>query len=78
MGKVSIKVRGHVVQYFPQQEERFEVDIFQPMTIFDLLKQLQVDPQLIMMVHINGQKQPKAALVNVGDEVLLFSPPAGG
>jgi len=78
MGQVKIGVRGHVVKYFPGEQERFLVDIAAPTTVLHLLERLRVDHLLIMMVHINGHKQPKTAIINPGDEVLFFSPPAGG
>jgi len=78
MGTVKISVRGHVVKYFPGEEERFLFAVEGPLTIVDLLSQLKVDPLLIMMVHVNGRKEQKSSLVQPGDEVLFFSPPAGG
>ncbi|MBS3873540.1 MAG: hypothetical protein KGZ92_01140 [Firmicutes bacterium] len=78
MGEVRVSVRGHVVKYFPGEAERFVVTIEEPLAIVDLLRQLKVDPLLIMMVHVNGRKEPKSSLIHPGDEVLFFSPPAGG
>jgi len=78
MGEVRVSVRGHVVKYFPEEAERFVVTIEAPLTIVELLRQLKVDPMLIMMVHVNGQKQLKSSMIQAGDDVLFFSPPAGG
>lgn len=78
MGQIRVSIRGHVVKYFPGEQERFEFEVASPITVLDMLKDLGVDPLLIMMVNINGVKQPKTATIQPGDEVLLFSPPAGG
>jgi len=78
MGVIKVSIRGHVVKYFPGEQERFEFPTDGPLSIFDMLRALNVDPLLIMMVNVNGVKQPKTATIQPGDEVLLFSPPAGG
>ena len=78
MQPIKVSVRGHVVKYFPGEQERFEFFADGPISILDMLKALKVDPLLIMMVNVNGAKQPKIAMLQPGDEVLLFSPPAGG
>ena len=78
MGVIRVYVRGHVAMYFPQERDRFDFPADLPLTALELLRSLNVDPLLIMGVSVNGVKQPKDALINVGDEVLFFSPPAGG
>lgn len=78
MAPIQVSVRGHVVKYFPGEQERFEFAAEGPISILEMLKALSVDPLLIMMVNVNGVKQPKTAMLQPGDEVLLFSPPAGG
>ena len=78
MGVIKVSVRGHAVTYFPGQQERFEFSTDQPLTIVDMLKRLGVDPLLIMMANVNGEKRPKTFVVKPGDDVLLFSPPSGG
>ena len=78
MVPIKVSVRGHVVKYFPGEQERFDFLADGPISILDMLKELRVDPLLIMMVNVNGVKQPKTAMLQPGDDVLLFSPPAGG
>lgn len=78
MGVIHVCVRGHVVKYFPSELECFDFPAEFPLTILELLRSLNVDPLLIMGVSVNGTKQPKDALIRLGDEVLFFSPPAGG
>jgi len=78
MGVVRVHVRGHVAKYFPQEQDRFDYPVKLPLTALELLRSLNVDPLLIMGVSVNGVKRSKDALINVGDEVLFFSPPAGG
>ncbi|KAF0196993.1 MAG: hypothetical protein FD169_665 [Bacillota bacterium] len=78
MEPIKVSVRGHVIKYFPGEQERFEFVSEGPISILDMLKALSVDPLLIMMVNVNGVKQPKTAMLQPGDDVLLFSPPAGG
>ncbi len=77
-GVIHVTVRGHVAKYFPAEQERFDFPTTHSLTAIELLRALNVDPLLIMGVSINGTKQPKDAMINVGDEVLFFSPPAGG
>jgi molybdopterin converting factor small subunit len=78
MGVIKVSVRGHAVKYFPGEQERFDFQADEPLTILDMLKALDVEPLLVMMANVNGQKQPKTATIKPGDEVLLFSPPSGG
>ena len=78
MGVIKVSVRGHAVKYFPGEQERFDFETEAPLTILDMLKTLGVEPLLVMMANVNGERQPKTALIRPGDEVLLFSPPSGG
>jgi molybdopterin converting factor small subunit len=78
MGVIRVTVRGHVAKYFPQEQDSFDFPTDRALTALELLRALNVDPLLIMGVSVNGAKQPKDALINLGDEVLFFSPPAGG
>jgi len=78
MNAIKVSVRGHAVKYFPGEQERFDFETDTPLTILDMLKTLGVEPLLVMMASVNGEKQPKTAIIKPGDEVLLFSPPSGG
>ncbi len=78
MGVIKVSVRGHAVEYFPGQAERFDFPVNGPLTVRQMLDSLGVNPLLIMVVNVNGVKRPKDHLLSDGDELLLLSPPSGG
>lgn len=78
MGAIKVSIRGHAVEYFPGKQECFDFTTDEPLTIRKMLEVLGVNPLLIMMASVNGEKRSKDFTVKPDDEVLLFSPPSGG
>lgn len=78
MGVIHVSVRGHAVAFFPGQQERFDFPAQEPLTVLAMLEKLGVDPLLVMLVNVNGEKKPKDFIIRPGDEVLLLGPPSGG
>ncbi len=75
---ISVLVRGHTASYFPEGKDELEVVWSGPITVRQLLADLGVDSLLVMRVNVNGMKVTKEHILADGDEVLFFSPPAGG
>lgn len=75
---ISVQVRGHTARYFPEGKDQLTVPWPGEITVRQLLERLGVDHLLIMRVNVNGTKVTKDHILADGDEVLFFSPPAGG
>lgn len=75
---VTIKVHGHIAEFFPGKRTVHTMDIAQPKQIRAAVTELGVNPELILMAIVNGQRQSMAYELKDGDEVVLISPTAGG
>ncbi len=77
--KIVAKVHGHVVSLMPDRREVFEVDVDEPITIRQLLRDhIGVNPMIFAAVLVDGTTQHLDYTLESDSELLLISPVAGG
>lgn len=54
------------------------VEYYPGITILDIVKELDIDPELVSISLINGRHQPLEKEVEDGKKVFLFPPVGGG
>jgi len=76
--RVTVRVVGHAVEYFPGRKDVYELEVEGPVRISDLLARLGVSRALVMAAIVDGQWREFDFVPPEGAEVILMTPPAGG
>ena len=76
--RVRIFVLGHSAAYFPDGKREHSLELPQALKIRDVIRQLGVDPHLIMRAQLNGRPASLDDGVSDNAEIILVSPTAGG
>jgi sulfur carrier protein ThiS len=74
---MHIQVRGQAARFLAEANSRLEVEWAGPITVADLLQTLGAGEKLVAAV-VNGQRVGPDHVLADGDNILLFSPMAGG
>jgi molybdopterin synthase sulfur carrier subunit len=56
----------------------FEVDIPESATLAELIQKLDLPPDEIKIIYVNGRTQPADYVLQPGDDVGIFPPVGGG
>ncbi len=75
---VRIVVLGHSASYFPDGKREHSLELPRPLRIREAIRQLGVDPHLIMRAHVNGRPASLDEEIAGDAEIILISPTAGG
>lgn len=76
--RVTVRVVGHAVEYFPGGQDRYALEFDQPTSISGILERLGVGRALVMAAIVDGQRRGFDFIPADGSEVVLMTPPAGG
>lgn len=78
--RVTVRVVGHAVEYFPGQKDTYDLDFASEAapTVKDILERLGVGRALVMAAIVDGKRREFDYAVPDGAEVVLMTPPAGG
>ncbi|RJQ06153.1 MAG: hypothetical protein C4551_08725 [Bacillota bacterium] len=76
--KVTVRVVGHAVEFFPGRKDRYDLEFEGPVTVSGILEKLGVGQALVMAAIIDGKRADFGQRVPDGAEVVLMTPPAGG
>ncbi|WP_235695508.1 MoaD/ThiS family protein [Desulforamulus hydrothermalis] len=75
---MHVRVTGLLTEYFPAGKEVLTVSLSKPLTVKEILQQIQVNHQLVMTVVVNGQRRDLSYKPADNAEIVLISPLAGG
>ncbi|HSW09718.1 MAG TPA: hypothetical protein VLK32_02320 [Bacillota bacterium] len=75
---VRVVVLGHSASYFPGGKREHSLELERPLKIRDAIRQLGVDPHLIMRAQYNGRPASFDDQIGEDAEIILISPTAGG
>lgn len=77
--ELKIEVLGHIATYFPAEKGRsFTLQLDRSLSVTEILKNMGVNPHLVSVVMVNGERKEKSFLPGDGAVITLMSPPAGG
>ncbi len=76
--RLTVRVVGHAVEFFPGRQSRFELEFDHTVTIGALIDKLGVSRALVMTAVVDGRRRDFAYQPPDGSEVVLMTPPAGG
>jgi hypothetical protein len=76
--KLTVRVIGHAVEFFPDRKTRYEIVLDEPARISEILERLGVGQALVMAVVVDGKRREFDFQPPDGAEIILITPPAGG
>ncbi len=74
--KVRIKGFGVLRKYIADQGKK--LDVPENTTILDIIRKLNINPQLVAVVTVNGELTVKNRTPKDGDEIFLINTASGG
>jgi sulfur carrier protein ThiS len=77
---VRVRLFANLVQHRPGAKagQPFEVELAPGSTLADLVEQLELPPDQVKVIFVNGGARNQDAVVQPGDEIGIFSPIGGG
>jgi len=76
---MRLHLGGHLSWYDPQKRSWLEIYLYEPLSLVELLDQLQVPEDEVALIVVNGRLiELKDARVSDGDRVELYPPIGGG
>ena len=78
MIRLTLHLSGGLRAVQAELPERIELELPGPAPVREALARAGVNPLLVMMVTLNGQKLDKDGLVGEGGEMVVVGPAAGG
>lgn len=77
---LRVKLFATLTRHLPQAQSGvpLEIDLFEGASVYDLINQLQLSPEEVKVVFVNGRARPYDWRLKPGDEVGLFPPIGGG
>jgi len=78
MMRVTVRVQGHLWEYFPQLAQPRVVEVTGPATMGEILGAQGVAPELPGAVLCNDVRVPLTHVPSDGDLLTLLSPMSGG
>ncbi|MCR4426695.1 MAG: MoaD/ThiS family protein [Firmicutes bacterium] len=76
--RVTVRVRGHAREFFPDQREEYDYEFSEGQTVSDMLAALGIKSELVMRVVVDGAVAPKSHVLRDGEVVTLLTPVSGG
>ena len=76
--KVDVSLFAFLANYGPGGREHFSVDLEDGTPVGQLIDQLSFPSDVRLLAVINGQARKKTQRLEDGDEVVVFTPVAGG
>jgi molybdopterin converting factor small subunit len=76
--KVTVRVVGHAVEFFPGRKDRYELELDGPTSVAGIIDRLGVGRALVMSAIAGGKRRDLDYVPADGEEVILITPPAGG
>jgi len=55
--KVTVKVVGHAVEFFPGKKDHYELEFDEPPSITEVIKKLGVGRALVMAAIVDGKRR---------------------
>jgi sulfur carrier protein ThiS len=74
--KIRIKGFGVIRKYIVDQGKK--LDVPENTTILDIIRKLNINPQLVAVVTVNGELTVKSRIPKDGDEIFLINTASGG
>ncbi len=77
--RVTVRVVGHAVEYFPEKRDHYELEFDGPVSIAQVVNRIGVNRVFVMAAIVDGERRDLSyELTDDGVEVVLMTPPAGG
>lgn len=73
---IELKLYVTLADYLPKTGEKYETQEGQ--SIAELIKELNIPPDEIKLIFVNGRRQDLNYTIQAGDRVGLFPPVGGG
>ncbi|MCL6548688.1 MAG: hypothetical protein K6T30_07240, partial [Alicyclobacillus sp.] len=71
--KVTVRVVGHAVEFFPGRKDRYDLEFEGPVTVRGILERLGVGSALVMAAIVDGKRVDFGRHVPDVAEVLLMT-----
>lgn len=76
---MKIILSGNLRDLYPKKKREEIMSIDHPITVYELLNKLQINPFVILTVLVNGETKSKDTVLDPDtEEIMLFGPMAGG
>lgn len=76
--RITLKALGGMKEFFPDKREILEVETENGEKISDILKENGINPDIVMLVMLDGKNVGKDYIPKDNEEVGLLPPLAGG
>ena len=73
---ITLKLFATLAPYLPENADRFQVQA--GTTVENIIHDLQLPPDAVKLIFVNGRKQEPSHVLEPGDRVGLFPPVGGG
>ena len=73
---ITLKLFATLAPYLPENADQFQVQA--GTTVENVIQDLQLPPDAVKLIFVNGRKQDKTHVLEPGDRLGLFPPVGGG
>jgi len=74
--QITLKLFATLVPYLPENADHFQIE--QGTTVQEIIRSLQLPPDAVKLIFVNGRKQESTHELEPGDRLGLFPPVGGG
>ncbi len=75
---IRVTLHGNLRRYIRNKQEKIGLETDVPVSLRDLLQQLEIPEEEVFTVSINGNLAQETQQIVPGDDVDIFGPIAGG